>query len=52
VRFDDAVYIQFMCTWPYASRKARERYWEYFRWDRQHFKERIRRFEALLLHKE
>ena len=28
VRFDDAIYIRLMCTWSYASRQARERYWE------------------------
>ena len=49
VRFDDAVYIHLMCTWSYASRKARERYWEYFVWDRQHFQERIRRFQELFI---
>ena len=47
VRFDDAIYIRLMCTWSYASRQARERYWEYFVWDRQHFKARIRKFEPL-----
>ena len=43
VRFDDAIYIRLMCTWSYA----RERYWEYFVWDRQHFKARTRKFEPL-----
>ena len=47
VRFYDAIYIHLMCTWSYASRQARERYWEYFVWDRPHFKARIRKFEIL-----
>ena len=47
VRFNDAIYIRLMHTWPFASRQARERHWEYFVWDRQHFKARIRKFETL-----
>ena len=50
VSFDDAIYIRLMCTWSYASRQARERYWEYFVWDRQHFKARIRKVEPLYKH--
>ena len=49
VRFDDNVHIHIMCTWIYANRKARERHWEYYVWDRHHFKERIRRFEQLFM---
>ena len=47
VRFDDAIYIWLIRTWSYASWQARERYWEYVVWDRQHFKAHIREFEPL-----
>ena len=47
VKFNDVVCLHIMHTWTFASRQARERYWEYFVWDRQHFQARIRKFEPL-----